>query len=114
MNTEFFSTTAARIIEAASQNAHQGIDAYLQGGQRLAELAGRQWDRSFSQASDRLTPETRKNAARARQVLGNYYATGLKLSAHGAGRAVDSVLSAASGAVERAAAFAQTRSGKPG
>ena len=109
MNTQHFSSTATNAIEAFGTTAHSAIDAYREGGERLAQLAGAQWKRAFREASPKLSPETRKNAAHAQKVFGGYYARGLQLSAGGAATAVDATVKVAATAVERAAAFAQAR-----
>lgn len=109
MNTHQFSAAATNAIEAFGTTAHSAIDAYREGGERLAQLAGQQWKRALREASPKLTPETRKNAAHAQKVFGGYYNRGLKLSAGGAATAVDTAVKAAATAVERAAAYAQAR-----
>ena len=109
MTTTQFSSAATNAIEAFGTTAHSAIHAYRKGGERLGTLASQQWTRSFKQASPKLTPETRKNAAHAQKVFGGYYAKGLALSASGAEVAVDTVVQVTARAVERAAAFAQAR-----
>jgi hypothetical protein len=112
MNTTSFSTAAANAIETFAATAHGAIDAYRDGGERLGRIAGERWASAFTQASPKLAPETRKNAARARKVLGGYYTRGLHLSANGARTAVDTAVRATATGMERACAFAQARAGK--
>ncbi len=102
-----FTARAANLIDAFGNTAHGAIDAYRDGGERLAQAAGAQWQQSFRKASPKLTPETRKNAAHARKVFGSYYARGLQLSASGAEVAVDTLVQAAGTALERAATLAR-------
>jgi hypothetical protein len=112
MTTTEFSSAAANVIEAFGTTAHSAINAYREGGERLGEVAGQRWTSAFRKASPKLNAETRKNAARARKVLGGYYAKGLDLSAGGAEAAVDTLVQVAGTAVERACTFAQARAGK--
>jgi hypothetical protein len=109
MNTTRFSNAAANVIEAFGTTAHSAIDAYRAGGERLGEFAGQRWNSAFRKASPELTAETRRNAARARKVVGSYYSRGLQVSASGAEVAVDTAVQVAGSAVERACAFAQER-----
>lgn len=114
MNTASFFTTATHLVDSAGSTAHAAIGAYRDGGERVAKLASSRWDRSFRQARTHLTPETRRNAAHARRVFGGYYTRGLHLSASGAATAVDTLMGAATTVLDRAAAAAMARGGKPG
>ena len=105
MDTSHLATTATQWVEAFGTTAHSAIDACREGGERLGGLAGARWDRAFEEASPRLTPETRRNAANARKVFGRYYHRGLALSTAGAGTAVDTLVQVAGTAIERAAAL---------
>jgi hypothetical protein len=109
-----FTTNASRIIETAGSTAHSAIGAWRDGGERMAELAATQWDKSFRQASPRLSPETRRNAGRAQKAFGRAYRRGLQLSTAGAVVAVDAAVRAAGTAVERAAEYARAGGGRPG
>jgi hypothetical protein len=104
MDTTFFFTNASRLIDTAGRTAHSAIGAYRQGGERLAQVADQQWNESFRAARPRLTPETRRNAAHAKRVVGGYYSRGLDLSARRAATAVDTLLATASTLVARVAA----------
>ncbi|HSV34115.1 MAG TPA: hypothetical protein VLI46_01100 [Ramlibacter sp.] len=106
MDAKAFSATATDFIAHAGQAAHQAIGLYRESGDRLAATLEQRWKTALKESSPRLTPETRRNAARAQQAFSTYYAKGLALSASGAGVVVDTVVGAAITAVERAAAFA--------
>jgi len=110
MNTERITATANELVTRFGLGAHQAIDLYRTGGQRLAETVGQRWDDAFKQASPQLTPETRRNARHARQVFGSYYTKALALSADGAGITVDTVVGATLTALDRAASQARARS----
>ena len=112
MNTTTFSSTASQIVEAFGTTAHSAIDAYHAGGQRLGELAASRWDQAYKQASPRLSAETRRNAANAREVFSRYYRQGLQLSTGGAATVVDTLVQAAGTAIERAEALRQARAGR--
>ena len=102
MNTQQFSTVAAQVIDGFDTTAHQAIGVWRQGGTRLADFAGQRWDGAFEQASPKLTAETRRNATHAKKVFAGYYGKGLQLSTSGAQVAVDTLVQAARGAVDRA------------
>ncbi len=109
MNTQQFTQGAERAIDTFGSAAHQVIDAWRDGGDRLGEAAKARWDAAFKQSAPQLTPETRKNAAHAQKVFGGYYTRGVHLSAAGAEVAVDTLVQAARVAVERAATWQQQR-----
>jgi hypothetical protein len=112
MNAPHFSKTATQFVEAFGTTAHSAIDACREGGERLGDLAADRWDRSFKEASPRLKPETRRNALHAREVFARYYQRGLEASTSGAATVVDTLVQAAGGAIERAAAYQSTRTGR--
>ena len=107
MDTSNFTNTATSLIANFGQAAHQAIGIYRDGGERLAQGAAQRWQAAFKEASPKLTPETRKNAKHAKDVVGRYYARGLALSADGAEVVVDTFVGAAITGVERMGAFAQ-------
>lgn len=109
MNTQHITQTAERAIDSFGSAAHQVIDAWREGGDRIGEAAKAQWDAAFKQSAPQLSAETRKNAAHARKVIGGYYTRGVHLSAAGAEVAVDTLVQAARVAVERAATWQQAR-----
>lgn len=102
-------TTATHVVEAFGTTAHSALHACREGGERLGALAGERWDRAFKEASPRLKPETRRNAAKARKVFARYYHQGLQVSTTGAGTVVDTLVQAAETAIERAAAYQAAR-----
>ena len=105
MTTTPITAVAEQIITGFDSTAHTLIDAYREGGERLAEAAKQRWDAALKESSPHLTAETRKNANRARSVLGGYYTRGIQLSASSAEVAVDTVVQVARSALERAAAW---------
>lgn len=109
MNTVHLSATAAQLIDGFDTHAHKAIGLWREGGDRLGELARARWDHAFAQSKPKLSPETQHNATRAQQAFAGYYARGVSLSASGAKVAVGSVVQAARVAVERAAAWQQSR-----
>jgi hypothetical protein len=109
MNTQHFTTAAERAIDNFGHTAHQVIGLWRDGGDRLGEAAKARWDAAFAESAPKLAPETRRNAAHARKVIGGYYTRGVHLSAAGADVAVATVVQAAHAAVERAAAWQQPR-----
>lgn len=113
MNPNAF-TTATHLVESFGTTAHSALDACREGGERLGSIAGARWDRAFKQASPRLTPETRRNAAHARKVFARYYRQGLQASTTGAGTVVDTLVSVAETAIDRAAAYQAARAGQSG
>lgn len=114
MKTNEFSASATGLLANFGNAAHQAIGAYRDGGERLAGTLEQRWKKALKETSPKLTPETRKNAARAQQAFAGYYAKGLALSAGGAEVVVDTLVGAAVTAVERAAAFAQSRTHSAG
>jgi hypothetical protein len=107
-NTDF-SALAAQAIDGFDSTAHQAIGAWREGGERLGQFAGERWDTAFRQSSPRLSAETRRNAKHAREVFAGYYNKGIALGASGAEVAVQTMVQAARGAVEQAAAWQARR-----
>jgi hypothetical protein len=106
MNTNTFSTTATELVARFGNTAHGVIGAYRDGGERLAGTLEQRWKAALKETSPKLTPETRRNAARAQHAFSAYYAKGLNLSADGAVVVVDTLVGATVAAIERAAALA--------
>jgi hypothetical protein len=109
MNTNALSATATDLVAKFGNTAHQAIGAWREGGERLAGTLEQRWKTALKETSPKLTPETRRNAARAQQAFSAYYAKGLNLSADGAMVVVDTLVGATVTAIERAATFAQSR-----
>lgn len=109
MKTQSFTANATSLIGSFGNAAHQAIEAYREGGERLATVLEQRYKAALKETGPQLTPETRKNAAHAQQVFSGYYAKGLTLTADGAVVVVDTLVGAAVTAVERAAAFKQAR-----
>jgi hypothetical protein len=105
--TKTFSANATDLVANFGNAAHHAIGVYREGGERLADTLEQRWKAALKETAPKLTPETRKNAARAQQAFSEYYARGLALSADGAEVVVDTVVGAAVAAIERAAAFKQ-------
>ena len=111
MNDNRITAAAAQFVEAFASTAHDALTPCVAAGERLAGFAAERWDHAFEQASPRLSAETRRNAANARQVFARCYRQGLERSGEGAARAVDAMVKAAGSAIERAEAFRSARSG---
>ena len=107
MNTHDISTAAVDLVGRFGNTAHQVIGMYREGGERVADTLGQRWETAFKQNSAKLTPETRKNAARAQKAFGAWYAKGLAVSTSGAEVAVDTVVGATVAAIVRASLYAQ-------
>ena len=93
------------LIAGFGNSAHHVIGLYREGGERLADAMEQRWKAALKESAPQLTPETRKNAARAQQAFTGYYAKGLAVTADGAEVVVDTLVGAAIAAVERIAAF---------
>lgn len=111
MKTTDYASYATDALGTFASTAHSAIDAYRDGGERLADLASQRWNRALRQAGPKLTPETRKNATRARKVIGGYYAQGLEASANGAETVLDTLVKAAATGIGRVAELAAARNG---
>jgi hypothetical protein len=109
MNTQHITQVATQVVDGFDTTAHTVIDAWLQGGERLGEIAKQRWDAALKQSSAQLDAETKKNAQHARAVFGGYYTRGVKMSASGATVAVDTMVQVARTAIERAASWPQAR-----
>ena len=96
---------AAELVAGIGSTAHQLIGAYRSSGEWLADVAAARWNKALKEASPKLTAETRRNAAHAREVIGGYYSRGLALSASGAETVVDTLVGAAVAATQRASRF---------
>ena len=105
MQSNEFTSTTTGLVETFGSTARNVIAAYLEGGERLGDLASKRWNAALKETSPQLTAETRKNAAHAKEVFGGYYSRGLQLSASGAVVAVDTLVQVTTTAIERAAAF---------
>ena len=109
MNTAHISAVAGQFIDTFDNGAHQVIDAWREGGERIAAAVGERWDSAFEQSKPQLTAETRRNATHAKKVFAGYYHKGVELSASGAEVAVNTVVQVARVAVDRAATWQQSR-----
>jgi hypothetical protein len=109
MTSAQITTAANQIIDGFDSNAHTAITLWRDGHDKLAAAARQRWDAAFKEASPELSAETRRNAQNARKVIGGYYTRAVTMSASGAEVAVDTVVQAARTAVERAAAWQQSR-----
>lgn len=114
MDTRTFSASATSLLTNFGSAAHQAIGAYRDGGERLGDSLEQRWKAALKEKSPQLSPETRRNAARAQRAFSTYYDKGLAVSADGAVVVVDTLVGAAMAAVERAAAFAKDRESKSG
>ena len=104
MDKQALGATARQWITGFDDNARRAIDAWRAGGHRLGDAARERWDAAFAQAEPKLSAETRRNAAHARDVFAGIYAKGVVLSTSGAEVTVGTLVDAARAAVERAAA----------
>lgn len=109
MMNKDFSSVATQLIDGFDTTAHHMIDLYRDGGERIGAVARQRWDTAFKESSPQLSAETRRNASHARQVFGGYYTRGIQMAASSAEVAVDTVVQAARTAVQRAAAWQQSR-----
>jgi hypothetical protein len=107
MNTHDISTAAVDLVGKFGNTAHHIIGLYREGGERFSATLGQRWHSALKQSSAKLTPETRKNAARAQKAFGAWYAKGLATSAGGAEVAVDALVGATVAAIVRASQFAE-------
>jgi hypothetical protein len=114
MDSKNFSATATGLIGNFADTAHRAIAIYRQGGERLSDALEQRWKAGLKQSGPKLTPETRRNAARAQKAFSGYYAKGLALSADGAEAVIDTLAGAARTAIERAASYQQASSHKAG
>jgi hypothetical protein len=105
MDKHEFTAAATAAFARFGSAAHQAIEMYREGGERLAALAGERWDVAFEESKPELSTETRRNAKHARDVFARYYERGLALSADGAGIAVDTFVGASIAGIERFAAY---------
>ena len=112
MKTTNYSATATGYLKAFGSSAHKAISAYRQGGEQLADTLEQQWNAALKRSASQLTPETRKNAARAQQAASALYAKGLAFSVDGARVVVDTLVGAGLAGVQRASTLHQTRGGK--
>ena len=65
MTTNEFSKAATGVIATVGSTAHQIIDAYRAGGERINEAFTQRWNAALKESAPQLKPETRKNAAHA-------------------------------------------------
>lgn len=107
MNTTTFSAAATDLVGKFGNTAHHVIGLYREGGERAADTLEQRWHAAFKQTSPKLTPETRKNAARAQKAFSAWYAKSLAMSADGAEVVVDTVVGATVAAIARACEAAE-------
>ena len=112
MTTNEFSKAATGVIATVGSTAHQIIDVYRVGGERINEAFTQRWNAALKESAPQLKPETRKNAAHAQKVFSGYYAKGIALTADGATVVVDTLEGAALATTQRATAFAAASFGK--
>lgn len=109
MTSEQITTVANQLIDGFDSNAHQFIDAWRDGSERLGSAAKQRWNAALKESSPQLSAETRRNAVHAQKVFAGYYSKAVDLGTGGAEVAVDTLVQAARTALERAAAWQQAR-----
>ena len=90
------------------------IHAYRAGGERVATLLEKGWDRALKESRSQLAEGVARNASSAQQVLNGYYTKGLTLTSDGAEQVVDQMVKLAGTGVQRVAANAHRFEEKTG
>lgn len=114
MSAKKFSTVATDVIESYGNTAKNVIHAYRAGGERVAGLLEKGWDRALKESRSQLAEGVARNANAAQQVLNGYYTKGLTLTSDGAEQVVDQMVKLAGTGVQRVAANAHRFEEKTG
>lgn len=114
MSAKKLSTVATDVIESYGNTAKNVIHAYRAGGERVAGLLEKGWDRALKESRSQLAEGVARNANAAQQVLNGYYTKGLTLTSDGAQQVVDQMVKLAGTGVQRVAANAHRFEEKTG
>ena len=109
MTSAQITSVANQLIDGFDTTAHQVLDAWREGHERLGAAAKQRWDTAFAESKPQLSAETRKNATNAQKVFARYYDRGFELASGATTVAVDTMVQAARVAVARAANWQQER-----
>lgn len=108
------STVANDIVESYGNTSKNVIHAYRAGGERVAGVLEKNWDRALKESRSQLAAGVVRNANAMQQALHDYYIKGLTLSSNSAQDAVDQLVKLAGTGVERVAANASRFEEKTG
>jgi hypothetical protein len=114
MSAKKLSTVTTDVIESYGNTAKNVIHAYRAGGERVATLLEKGWDRALKESRSQLAEGVARNASSAQQVLNGYYTKGLTLTSDGAEQVVDQIVKLAGSGVQRVAANAHRFEEKTG
>ncbi len=114
MSARKLSTVTTDVIESYGNTAKNVIHAYRAGGERVAGLLEKGWDRALKESRSQLAEGVARNASAAQQVLNGYYTKGLTLTSDGAEQVVDQMVKLAGTGVQRVAANAHRFEEKTG
>lgn len=114
MSAKKLSTVTTDVIESYGNTAKNVIHAYRAGGERVANLLEKGWDRALKESRSQLAEGVARNASSAQQVLNGYYTKGLTLTSDGAEQVVDQMVKLAGSGVQRVAANAHRFEEKTG
>ena len=109
MTKQEFTTATTTALGQFGNAAHQAIEFWREGAERIATLANERWDLAFEEAKSQLDVETRKNAKHFQDVVGGYWSRAVTMSSDGATIAVDTLVGAAIAGVERVADYAHAK-----
>ena len=114
MSAKKLSTVTTDVIQSYGNTAKNVIHAYRAGGERVANLLEKGWDRALKESRSQLAEGVARNASSAQQVLNGYYTKGLTLTSDGAEQVVDQMVKLAGSGVQRVAANAHRFEEKTG
>lgn len=114
MTAKNLSTVATELIATSGKTAHNVINAYRAGGERMVSLLEQGWNKALRQSRSELSAETARNASAAQLAFSVFYSKGLELSSEGAQHLVQQLVKVAEAGVERASANASLFEEKTG
>jgi hypothetical protein len=108
------STVANDIVESYGNTGKNVIHAYRAGGERVAGVLEKNWDRALKESRSQLAAGVAKNASAMQRILHGYYIKGLTLTSDGAQDAINQLVRLAGTGVDRVAANASRFEEKTG
>ncbi len=114
MTAPKLSTVATRLVQTYGNTAHNVVNAYRAGGERMGQLLEQRYTRALLATGDKLSPEVRENALVTQKIISAYYVKGIELASQGAGALIDNVIKYTGMGLEQVAANTEKFEGKAG
>lgn len=107
MNQRTLSAATTDLLETYGKTAHNMIEVYRVGGERVAGFVDQRWSMALDSVGTRLAADVRSNALSAQRKVSSLYTRGVRFSTGGADAVVHKAVAIATQGVRQAAASAE-------